>query len=128
MEMMHIVYLDCLDGQCACGAGLSSCLSSFASFHLSPSLAGGVWLFRCLSLLVSLHLAPVLAGGIRLFGRISSFVSLHLFPTLSSGVRLSGCLFRALTCLSSCVFRHVSPNLPVSRSLPINFSPVIGLP
>ena len=98
---------------------------SFASLHLSPTLAGGVRLFRCISLLVSLHLAPFLAGGIRLFGRISSFVSLHLFPTLSSGVWLSGCLFRALTCLSSCVFRHVSPNLPVSRSLAINFSPVI---
>ena len=65
---------------------------SFASLHLSPTLAGGVRLFRCISLLVSLHLAPFLAGGIRLFGRISSFVSLHLFPTLSSGVWLSGCL------------------------------------
>ena len=148
MEMMHLVSMDCPDGlsfcmsmwthllqshtlvrtgfsQCACGAGALQLFVSFASLHLSPTLAGGVRLFRCISLLVSLHLAPFLAGGIWLFGRISSFVSLHLFPTLSSGVWLSGCLFRALTCLSSCVFRHVSPNLPVSRSLAINFSPVI---
>ena len=100
------------------------------SLHLPPSICLPVWLVVSGSLDASLYLfpfiwPPFLAGGIRLFGRISSFVSLHLFPTLSSGVWLSGCLFRALTCLSSCVFRHVSPNLPVSRSLAINFSPVI---
>ena len=76
-------------------------LSSLASLHLSPCLAGGVRLFGCLSSLVSLHLFPCLAGGVRLFGCLSSLVSLHIPAGLAGGARLFGCVFTL----------HLSPSI-----------------
>ena len=100
---------------CAGGVRLSRCLSSFFSFHLSPSVPTGVWLSRWFA---SFQLSPFicLPNGV---WRHSCF--LLILPLDLS--RLSGCIPRCLVMpnavrLSGCLSSLVPISLLVSSCIP----------
>ena len=104
---------NCLQSGWWCRAFRVSIFTRLPSFHVSPSLAGGVRLFGCLSSLLSFHVFPVwrvVSGSLDVCLQLSSFTCVPVWLVVSSS--LGVCLQLApFICLPVCLVVSCSPGV-----------------